>query len=100
MPIYRYGKTNPGNLTSKQKDKDTGLSFLTTPPPAGMPAAVTTMGALNSTGKVIAIQDGLTHVSVIPAPHMGSLQNWIDTGSSHPCTEAVRSVVVKWDGGY
>lgn len=55
MPIYRYGKTNPGNLTPKQKDKYTGLSFSTTPPPVGMPAAVTTMGALNSTGKVLAI---------------------------------------------
>lgn len=87
-------------MTPKQKDKFTGLSFSTTPPPAGMPAAVTTMGALNSTGKVIAIQDGPTHVSVIPAPHMGTLQNWIDTGSTHPCTEAVRSVVIKWDGGY
>lgn len=100
MPIYRYGKTNPGNLTPKQKDKFTGLSFSTTPPPAGVPAAVTTMGALNSTGKVIAIQDKPTHVCVIPAPHMGTLQNWIDTGSTHPCTEAVRSVVIKWDGGY
>ena len=98
--IYRYGKTNPGNLTPKKKDKYTGLSFSTVPPPAGTPAVVTTIGRLNSTGKVIAIQDGLTHVSVIPAPHMGTLQNWIDTGSSHPCTEAVKSVVIKWNGVY
>ena len=27
FPIYRYGGTNPGNLTPKDKDKDTGLSF-------------------------------------------------------------------------
>jgi len=65
-----------------------------------MPGSVTTIDALNATGKVIAIQDSPTHVSVIPAPHIGTLQNWIDTGSSHPCTEAVRSVVIKWDGGY
>lgn len=61
---------------------------------------MTTIEALNSTGKLIAIQDKPNHVSVIPALHMGTLQNWIDTGSSHPCTEAVKSVVVKWDGGY
>lgn len=30
--IYRYGGTNPGNLTPSQKDSDTGLSFSTIPP--------------------------------------------------------------------
>lgn len=98
--VYRYGKSNPGNLTPKEKDKHTGLSFSLTPPPVGTPAAVTTIEALNSTGKLIAIRDKPNHVSVIPAPHMGTLQNWIDTGSRHPCTAAVKSVVVKWDGGF
>lgn len=98
--IYRYGGTNPGNLTPRQKDATTGLSFSTIPPPPGHPAAVTTIAALNSTGVVIAYQDGPTHISVVPSPGMGTLQDWIDTGSSHPCTFAVQTVVVKWDGGF
>lgn len=98
--VYCYGGTNPGNLTPKEKDKYTGLSFRTTPPPVGVPAAMTTIEGLNATGKLIAIKDGANHVSVIPSPIMGTLQNWIDEGTTHPCTLAVKSVVVKWDGGY
>lgn len=56
------------------------------------------MEKLNATGMLIAFNDRPNHVSVIPAPHMGTLQDWIDTGSSHPCTLAVKSVVTKWDG--
>ena len=59
----------------------------------------TTIRALNATGTVIAVRDGVTHVSVRAAPYMGTLQNWITIGSSHPCTFAVQSVVIKWDGG-
>ena len=96
--VYRYGSTSPGNLTPKEKDALTGLSFSLTPPPPGVSAAVTTIGALNSTGMLIAIHDGPNHVSVIPAPTMGTLQEWIRTGPSHPCTAAVKSVVIKWKG--
>lgn len=96
--IYRYGGTNPGNLTPKAKDSLTGLSFSMIPPLPGTPASVTTIEALNATGKLVAFNDRPNHVSVIPAPHMGTLKNWIDTGSSHPCTAAVKSAVVKWDG--
>ena len=46
------------------------------------------------------IQDKPNHVSVMPASYIGTLQEWIDTGASHPCTLAVKSVVVKWDGEY
>ena len=63
-------------------------------------AVVTTVEALNATGVVIAIRDKPNHVSVIPAPAVGTLQEWIDTGSSHICTQAVKGVVVKWDGEY
>ncbi len=96
--IYRYGGSNPGNLTPKSKDMFTGLSFSLTPPPPGVPAVVTTIEALNATGMVIAFQDKPNHVCVIPAPHMGTLQEWIETGSSHPCTWAVKAVVIKWGG--
>ena len=98
--IYRYGGTNPGNLTPKEKDAKTGLSFSTIAPSPGTPAAVTTIEALNATGIVVAIQDKPNHVSVVPAAHIGTLKEWIDTGSSHLCTQAVKAVVVKWDGGY
>ena len=92
--IYRYGSTNPGNFTPKEKDSFTGLSFLLTPPASGS-YSVTTIEAINATGGLIAIQDGPNHVSVIPSPAMGTLQDWIETGTSHPCTAIVRSVVVK-----
>ena len=94
--IYRYGKTNPRNLTPKQKDATTGLSFSTIPPPPGVPAAVTTLEALNATGVVVAIQDSPTHVSVRPVG--ASVQAWIDAGPSSVWTLAVKTVVIKWDG--
>ena len=95
--IYRYGGTNPGNLTPSQKDSDTGLSFSTIPPRMGGKAAVTTINTLNKTGIVYAYQDKLTHVSVVPVGE--SIQTWINAGSGSIWTQAVKSVVVKWDGG-
>lgn len=95
--IYRYGGTNPGNLTPSQKDSDTGLSFSTILPRMGGKAAVTTINTLNKTGIVYAYQDKLTHVSVVPVGE--SIQTWINAGSGSIWTQAVKSVVVKWDGG-
>ena len=92
--IYRYGGTNPGNLTPKAKDKYSGLSFSTVPMPG---AAVTTIEELNATGVVYAVQDGPTHVSVRPVG--ATMEDWINAGSSSVWTQAVKSVVVKWDGG-
>ena len=93
--IYRYGGTNPGNLTPKAKDKYTGLSFSTVPMPG---ATMTTIEALNATGVVYAVQDGPTHVSVRPVG--APIEAWINAGSSSIWTQAVKSVVIKWDGGY
>jgi hypothetical protein len=92
--IYRYGKSNPGNLTPKPKDITTGLSFSTIPPLHGKPAVATTIAALNSTGLVVAIKDTATHVSVRPIG--GTMQEWINFGSSSIWTMAVKSVVIKW----
>ena len=92
--IYRYGGTNPGNLTPKEKDKGSGLSFSTIPMPG---AAMTTIEALNATGVVYAVQDNATHVSVRPVG--ATVEDWINAGSSSVWTQAVKSVVVKWDGG-
>ena len=93
--IYRYGGTNPGNLTPTKKDLSTGLSFSTKPPKNGG-AAMTTIEALNATGIVYAVKDGATHVSVYPIG--GTMKDWEAAGSSSIWTQAVKSVVVKWDG--
>ena len=58
---------------------------------------MTTVKALNSTGVVYAVQDGLTHISVRPLT--GTMKEWIDSGSGSIWTAAVKSVVIKWDGG-
>ena len=98
--IYRYGGTNPGNLTPSQRDVDLfpitgkGLSFSTIPKPG---AAMTTIEALNATGVVYAVKDGAGHVSVHPIGE--TLADWHNAGSSSVWTTAVKSVVVKWDGG-
>ena len=91
--IYRYGGTNPGNLTPRAKDRYTGLSFSTVPMPG---AAMTTIEALNATGVVYAVRDGATHVSVRPVG--GTMDDWISAGSNSVWTQAVKSVVIKWDG--
>ena len=96
--IYRYGDTNPGNFVPSCRDvvTNSGLSFSTIPPPLGCKAAVTTIEALNATGVVRAYQDRIGHVRVDPV--VGTLADWRAGGSKHPCTIAVKSVVVKWDG--
>ena len=91
--IYRYGGTNPGNLTPKAKDMYSGLSFSTVPLPG---AAMTTIEALNATGVVYAVQDGVTHVSVRPVG--ATMGDWINAGPGSIWTQAVRSVTIKWDG--
>ena len=97
--IYRYGGTNPGNLTPSQRDVDLypvtgkGLSFSTIPKED---AAMTTIEALNATGVVYAVLDDNNHVSVFPVG--ATLQEWHDAGSSSKWTVAVKSVVIKWKG--
>ena len=92
--IYRYGGANPGNLTPKEKDKFSGLSFSTVPMPGSV---MTTIEELNATGVVYAVKDGATHVSVKPVG--ATVEDWINAGSSSIWTQAVKSTVVKWDGG-
>ena len=93
IKIYRYGGTNPGNLTPKPKDRYSGLSFSRIPQPG---AAVTTIEELNATGIVYAVQDGPAHVSVRPVN--GTMDDWIEEGSKSTWTRAVKSVIAKWDG--
>ena len=93
--IYRYGGTNPGNFVPSERDVmlNSGLSFSTITRPG---AAMTTIGALNATGLVFAIRDGVTHVSVYPIG--GTIAEWRRQGSSSIWTLAIKAVVVKWGG--
>ena len=52
----------------------------------------------HETKKVFAVQDGPTHVSVRPVG--APMEDWINAGSGSIWTQAVKSVVIKWDGGY
>ena len=88
--IYRYGGTNPGNLTPKAKDKYSGLSFSTKPMPG---SAKTTIEALNATGVVFAFKYGATHVSARPVG--ATMEDWIKAGPSSKWTQAIKSVVIK-----
>ncbi len=89
--IYRYGGTNPGNLTPRQKDILSGLSFSTIPM---QNAAVTTIEAINATGVVYAVQNGRNHVSVKPVD--ATVEDWINAGSNSIWTNAVKSFATKW----
>ena len=93
--IYRYGGTNPGNLTPRKKDliKGGGLSFSTIPKPG---CCFTTIAEINATGMVYAVRDGDTHVSIYPIG--GTMEDWYNAGSSSAWTLAVKSAVIKWDG--
>lgn len=55
------------------------------------------MDAVNSTGTLIAIQDGPTHVSIRPNPAVGTLQEWIEEGPDSTYTQTMKSVTMKWD---
>ena len=75
--IYRYGGTNPGNLTPKEKDLygGRGLSFSTIPLPG---CSMTTIEEINSTGTVYAVIVGATHVSACPSG--GTMEDWVNAG--------------------
>ena len=89
--IYRYGGTNPGNLTPRPVDANSGLSFSTVPRKG---AAVTTIEKVNSTGVLQAVKDGVTHVSVRPTN--ASVQAWITAGSNSMWTKVLKAIVSKF----
>ena len=91
--IYRYGKGNPGNLTPREKDQYSGLSFSTVP---RANAVMTTIEEVNATGILYAEKDGPTHVSVKPVN--GTMANWISAGPESIWTKTLQSICVKWDG--
>lgn len=64
--IYRTGSGNGRNLTPRSWDL--GLSYTTEQPVRG-PYTVVSMEEINATGTLIAVRDGLTHVSVVPVDY-------------------------------
>ena len=85
--IYRYNGTNPGNLTPRAKDKNTGLSLL-------YRLAVTTIEEVNSTGNLIAVQDGPSHVSI--KPRNGTMSDWIKAGTNSIWTKTLKQIVKRY----
>lgn len=92
--IYRYNGTNPGNLIPMAKDKNTGLSFSTIPPINNKTAAVTTIEEVNSTGNLIAVQDGPSHVSI--KPRNGTMSDWIKAGTNSIWTKTLKRIVKRY----
>ena len=79
--------TNPGNLTPRAKDKNTGFSLL-------YRLAVTTIEEVNSTGNLIAVQDGPSHVSI--KPRNGTMSDWIKAGTNSIWTKTLKQIVKRY----
>ena len=103
--VYRvlaYRKLSVIASTSNHIDNNSvpmskdGLSFSTIPPRANCKAVVTTIKAINSTGIVYAVHDRPGHVSVKPVG--ASVETWGKAGPNSIWTQAVKSVVIRWDG--
>lgn len=95
--IYRWPDRGAYNVNFTPSIRDlqfpnSGLSFSTIPKPG---SAVTTIGALNATGVVYAVPDGISHVSVYPVG--GTIASWHAAGPNSPWSLAVQSVCANWD---
>lgn len=71
------------------------MSFSLVPPTDGRAYVETTVATVNSTGILLAIRDGINHVSIVPNPAVSSLEEWIEEGQNHICTQTLQSIVIK-----
>ena len=55
---------------------------------------MTTIESVNSTGVLIAIKDGPTHVSVYPVGT--TIEGWRNSETSSIWTITLKSIVIKW----
>jgi RHS repeat-associated protein len=90
--IYRFGSHTNTNLTPREKDIG-GLSFTTKKPTEGK-YVVTTLEAVNATGKLKAIKDSLSHVSVKPT-NIGEMSKWIKSRPSAETDPHVNTKILK-----
>ena len=89
--IYRYGS----QLYPTAKDVASlypALSF-TTKEPLYPGYYMTTLEAINSTGRLIAVRDNQFHVSVYPVGY--TLEDWHYGGNQHPCTILLKSICIR-----
>lgn len=57
-------------------------------------AAVTTIEEVNSTGNLIAVQDGPSHVSI--KPRNGTMSDWIKAGTNSIWTKTLKRIVKRY----
>ncbi|UYZ37906.1 hypothetical protein OD350_09630 [Clostridium beijerinckii] len=96
--IYRMASGTNQSLTPRPGKDATGLSFNTVRPVSGN-YVYTTMEEVNSTGVLVAIKDGATHVSIVPVD-MSRMPEWMDSRASaetnpHPFTLLLKSITIK-----
>jgi RHS repeat-associated protein len=93
LVIYRYGGIDPKNLVPTKDDVNAGdgLSFSTKPRDD---SAMTTIGAVNATGILVAVHDKPRHVSV--RPRFATLKMWWEIGVTSPFTLALKAIVVHY----
>ncbi len=95
--IYRMGSGTNVNLTPRPVDI-TGLSYTLERPVSGK-YTMTTVGAINETGVLVAIHDGPNHVSVMPTNPL-DIEPWIasrENANANPyyLTLVLQSISVK-----
>jgi hypothetical protein len=95
--VYRWPDRGTQNVSFTPSKRDLqfpnfGLSFSTIPKPG---SAQTTIGKINATGVVFAVQDSPNHISVYPVG--GTLAEWYAAGPSSGWTQALQSVCIRWD---
>ena len=96
--IYRTGSGNGTNLTPRPWIDSGGLSYKIVKPLFG-PYTATTMEAINATGKLVAIRDSLTHVSV-RSVNLSKMQEWQNSRANantnpHEYTRLLQALSVK-----
>ena len=96
--IYRMGSGNGTNLTPREADID-GLSYTTIMPSGSF--TVTTMSAINATGKLMAVMDpkNKTHILVLPVDQT-KMQEWQESRPfanifPHEFTKILQEISIK-----
>lgn len=96
--IYRRESGNYTNLTPRPTDSITGLSYMTKPPLSGS-YTVTSMNAVNATGVLVAVKNGVEHVGVFAADNT-QWQLWMASRTTaltapHPYMILLSSISVR-----
>ena len=96
--IFRYHASKQENLAPRPGIDFDGLSFSTKPPRPGVSAVVTTIEEINSTGILMAIPTGGSHVIVVPTN--APVVQWMRQGQSSIWSFILSRTVTEWNGGF